>query len=525
MISKIQTRYAVWIPYVIFAAALLSFSIGFTGDIFIVDEARNAACAREMLESGNYIVPTFNYELRTDKPPLHYYFMMISYSIFGVSEWSARLFSILFGALTLFITYKFANRWLGIRSALWTGIVMLSSIHVSIQFHMSVPDPYLIFFFTASLFLFFEAFQTKSKIKAYLMYICMALGVLAKGPIAIALPGLIMLILLIQTKQLTIKNIWAFRPIEGILILALIALPWYYAVHMETGGEWTRGFFLEHNIERFSSTKENHGGTFLMAPLFVLLGLLPFSAFFIKAYRFAFQQRKKQVVVLALIASIVIVVFFAISSTRLPNYTAPAYPFIAILLGHYLAQGKLNKFKVELIVILCISILFVPAAFVAFRFEIALQSLQYYVLLLSPAAIGSILALRQYQKGFTKQSLRTIAIVFFICSLSVSYLMYSRIARENPVRKTLSEIQATTPVAYYKKFNQSFPFYLKRKIRKLKDESEIQLFFEEHPNGILITQKKKIKGIKYSHFAEVIVQQKDLFEGGTTIVLRLKQQN
>lgn len=69
--------------------------------IFSLDEAKNASCAREMLERGDLIVPTFNYELRTDKPPLHYYFMMIAYKLFGVNEFSARFFSSLFGSFTV----------------------------------------------------------------------------------------------------------------------------------------------------------------------------------------------------------------------------------------------------------------------------------------------------------------------------------------------------------------------------------------------------------------------------------------
>ena len=70
----------------------------------MVDEARNSECAREMSELGELVVPSFNYELRTDNPPLHYYFMMLSYEIFGVNEFAARFFSSIFGALTILLT-------------------------------------------------------------------------------------------------------------------------------------------------------------------------------------------------------------------------------------------------------------------------------------------------------------------------------------------------------------------------------------------------------------------------------------
>ncbi len=65
--------------------------------VYILDEAKNAACAMEMLQRTDWITPTFNGHLRTDKPPLHYFFMMTAYSLFGVSPFSARLFSVILG--------------------------------------------------------------------------------------------------------------------------------------------------------------------------------------------------------------------------------------------------------------------------------------------------------------------------------------------------------------------------------------------------------------------------------------------
>ena len=138
---------------------LISFFIFSANDwglyIYSLDEAKNAECAREMLERGDLIVPTFNYELRTDKPPLHYYFMMISYKLFGVNEFSARFFSSVFGGLLVLITFLFAKRYYGIYVAFFSFLILISSLHMAVQFHMAVPDPYLIFWINASLFSFF----------------------------------------------------------------------------------------------------------------------------------------------------------------------------------------------------------------------------------------------------------------------------------------------------------------------------------------------------------------------------------
>src|SRR5690606_9317330 len=85
--------------------------------IYILDEAKNAEAAREMFVAYNWVVPTFNGELRTDNPPLHYCFMMIAYKLFGVSAFAARFFSAFFGALTIISTYHFAKKFIHKRMA------------------------------------------------------------------------------------------------------------------------------------------------------------------------------------------------------------------------------------------------------------------------------------------------------------------------------------------------------------------------------------------------------------------------
>ncbi len=91
-----------------FLVFILLFRLG-AAPIYILDEAKNAQCAREMLQKQDFIVPTFNGELRTDKPVLHYYFMMAAYSIFGVNEFAARFFSVILGCLTVLLTYFFTS--------------------------------------------------------------------------------------------------------------------------------------------------------------------------------------------------------------------------------------------------------------------------------------------------------------------------------------------------------------------------------------------------------------------------------
>ncbi|TAL45401.1 MAG: phospholipid carrier-dependent glycosyltransferase, partial [Chitinophagaceae bacterium] len=157
--------------------------------LWIYDEVRNAECAREMYERGDWIVPTFNGGLRTLKPPLHYYFMFGGFKIFGVTEWGARFFSAIFGMLTILITFLFVKRFSSLRHAFITCLVLLASSHFLFEFRMSVPDPYLIFLNTASIFTAYAYFREKKFHWLLICAITMGLGTLAKGPVSIALPG------------------------------------------------------------------------------------------------------------------------------------------------------------------------------------------------------------------------------------------------------------------------------------------------------------------------------------------------
>ena len=139
-------------------AFLLFFRLGAT-PIYILDEAKNAQCAREMMEHKDWIVPTVNGELRTDKPPLHYFFMITSYKAFGVSEFAARFFSVIMGLLTVLVTFFYTKRLYNAFVAFCSALVLVASTHFLFEFRLAVPDPYLIFFITLGLFSAFTWLQ------------------------------------------------------------------------------------------------------------------------------------------------------------------------------------------------------------------------------------------------------------------------------------------------------------------------------------------------------------------------------
>src|SRR5207245_714174 len=103
------------------------------------------------------------------------------------------------------------------------------------------------------------------------------LGMLAKGPVALALPATVIGAYLLWTRQLRV--LLDRRLVWGLLVFVLVALPWYGWVGTETKGEFLREFFGKHNVSRFGATMENHGGPFYYYALVLLVGLAPWSVF------------------------------------------------------------------------------------------------------------------------------------------------------------------------------------------------------------------------------------------------------
>ena len=522
MINKLSISKYTSILLFLLSFAIYSSNIGGVS-IYILDEAKNAGCAREMFDQGELIVPTFNDVLRTDKPPLHYFFMMLSYSTFGVNAFAARFFSALFGALTVLISFLFVRKYSDTTHAVWTAIVLLASVHLSIQFHLAVPDPYLIFFFTAGVMSFYASIKEKKLRYILPMYIAIGLGTLSKGPVAIGLPGLIFLIFLIFSKRFNWKEIKSLKPFMGAIIVLAIALPWFILVHIKTNGAWTEGFFLKHNLGRFTDKMEGHGGIFLITIGFVLMGLFPFSAFIVQAAKKAWKNRKDDFTLFNLIAGITIVAFFSVSRTKLPNYTVPSYPFLAILLAQYLQgiHSKKLKLKVGMIILLSVGILLIPGLLVALNFDSALTDVKYIVWYFLPFPMIMIAAFYFYRKKNEETSLLLVAISGIITALIFFIFAFPVIDRQNPVAKS-KDLLKEKEVRYYKKFNPSYAFYLQKKIPPINQDS-FESFFNENPDGVIISTKKNIEKTEIPDNLEISFSSRDILESPTTVLITKKK--
>jgi 4-amino-4-deoxy-L-arabinose transferase-like glycosyltransferase len=361
------------------------------------DEPRNARASHEMLARGDWIVPTFNGELRVHKPILLYWGQMLSYLTFGESEFSARLPSALAAILSIVSVAVLASRLSGGQSGInrdgyWAAGALATSLLFVMAGRAATPDACLIGFSTAGIAALVTSALAPAQpfssghvraarwIPAAFGYTMIGLAVLAKGPVGLVLPLAIvhiwwlicyqlqtrpdvlpaktevqersfaaMLLRLLAEAWTTfhpwrcIRVLIALRTIPGILLTLLAAAPWYVAVGMETDGAFLRGFFLEHNLGRAVNSMEGHGGSLFFYPVAFLVGTFPWSLWLIpiaacarKAYRDNVVNR--QMVVLASVWIAVYIVAFTMASTKLPSYITPCYAGAALLIGSYWRQ-------------------------------------------------------------------------------------------------------------------------------------------------------------------------------------------
>lgn len=498
---------------------LLSANIG-GYSIYILDESKNSQCAREMAARGDWIVPTFNGELRTDKPPLHYFFMGASYAIFGNGAFGARFFSAVFGVFTVLLTFLFTRQFVNERAAYFSVFTLLCSLGFVTQFHLAVPDPYLIFFIGAAIVAYFFYEQGFTRKYLYMAYAAVGLGVLTKGPIAIVLPGMAVFFYMVYKKKMNWRQLLLLNPPLGIFIILLIAGPWYYLVHIKTGGAWTEGFFLDHNVHRFNAPKEGHSGSFILPTLYAIIMTLPFSIFFPQSLVQAFRE-KSDVKIFSLITLACMVFFFSIASTKLPGYTSPIFPFAALLIGSYLSTLDLKTkgavFSFLFYLILGFGMFAGSKIAIQEAKEIRhLTHLQWYFLPLPVLALISILLV--FKKRFTYAAV-CVGCSFLILHQLFFYFIYPEINHQNTVIKTYELVKNEKNLVAFHRLNPGYVHALNRKIPLLYEPDDLYKFVDAHGETVIFTRPEYIElieGINYS----VIAKEPDLFDGTTTVLLK-----
>lgn len=489
--------------------------------IYILDEAKNASAAMEMWQTSEWVLPTFNGLPRYDKPPLHYYFFGLAYQLFGVTPFAARFFPALMGWLTICMVFFTVKRNFGIEAGLISGLALLASVHWVIQFHLAVPDPFLIFFLTASLLCFIRYWEGNHLRKTWLRWMGFVLGlaVLSKGPIAIALVGGTILLFILFQKGGFWRNFKSVLDPFAIVIFLLVSLPWFLLVAWKTDGLWVQEFFFKHNVSRFASPMEGHGGGFYLTLVYVLVGMMPGSLVLLASWKSLLSYASAPTLVkVSLLFSSLTIVFFMLSGTKLPNYTAPAYPFIAIMIGWLVTQEGAWK-QVKWAGLVAVLVLFILPAAVYFGLKAdptysGSAFVGWYFLVSSGIGVVSL-----YYWFLGRWRIHWVSLCLGFIAVSLTFLLWAFpvLDKENPVLASgISELKELN-FYYFGEFNPSFVFALQKQILDLKRLDNVL------SDGLVILRKRNLEEFsKLGHEYEVIFEGRDLFENPTTVLLRIK---
>jgi len=503
--------------------AVLVYSAGsWQYPIYILDEAKNAACAMEMADRNDWIVPTFNQTLRTDKPPLHYYFMRGGYWMFGVNAFGARFFSVVAGILTVMVVFLFTAKLLDEGTATWAALIQMASVQTAFQFHLAVPDPFLILFFVLGMFSFIYGWLRQKSSYLLLAYVSFSLAFISKGPVAIALAGASILLFLLLSKQFSWPTIRRLNLFYAAGIFVAIAAPWWVAVTLQTDGEWTRGFLLEHNVDRFTATKEGHGGVPGMGFLYFLVAMLPFSFFVLQSIWSSIKNRHLHFVFFCTVVTLVVVVFFSISRTVLPGYVSPAIPFASVVLAYYLNQVRRASltFKILSVCLLLLTLLLPLATYIALANDPVAHSAAYvaiFLLVASPfVVLATIFAWRGQIHGFFYSAV----IGYILLGVLLFFFAMPPVMKLNPVSQSLNRlsIQSATAVACYRATNPAYVFNLRKTFPCFQTATEVEAWLKQHPGGFILSRAADMPDLEQLQLRERY-SGRDLFERHTTVVL------
>ncbi|MGA8618082.1 MAG: glycosyltransferase family 39 protein [Candidatus Sulfotelmatobacter sp.] len=329
-----------------FCAFLFLYGLGQFG-LIGADEPRYAQVAREMLERHDWITPSLGGQPWLEKPPLYYWEAMLAYRIFGVSDWAARLPSAVNATLLVLAIYFFLRRFRpGVE--LDGALITTSSAGIVGYARAASMDMALTAALTIGMIAWWAWRESEKKIYLTIFYAFLALGTLAKGPVA---PFLAFLVIMIYAAgvgelRLVLKMLW----LPGISLFCVVLLPWYLAVQMRNP-EFFREFIMQHNFGRFSQNLYHHTEPFWYYLPVSALALVPWTVFVIAAFVPALRTwRAKnktiggegdlqyQFALFACCWLIVPVLFFSLSQSKLPGYILPAIPAGGLLLADYLRQ-------------------------------------------------------------------------------------------------------------------------------------------------------------------------------------------
>lgn len=317
-----------------FIAAFYFTQLG-AGALWDNSEPTYGEIVKELFRTGDWLTLHYNFHPWLIHPPLWFWTAAASVQAFGLNEFALRFPSAVFGLLAAGAVYLAGRRFYGEIAGLIAVLAAASSLEWIMLSRIAILDTQLLFFMTVATFWIYFAVRDGDRAAFWIAVVAAALGTLAKGPVAIVLPVLVLAVY------------WAWNAVRrrptriferglpwiwGALVYLVIASSWFAAAAAVHGISFLAYYFGVSNVGRFLSPFENQPGPFWYYVPVIAAGFFPYIAFVPQAIAAAWAARDDDARYL-LISAIVPFLFFSIAQTKLPNYIAAIFPSLGILVG------------------------------------------------------------------------------------------------------------------------------------------------------------------------------------------------
>ncbi len=456
------------------------------------DEGRYAEIPREMVESGNYIVPYLNYARYFEKPPLLYWSVALSYKIFGVNEWAFRFPNALFAFFSVLTVYLLGRRWFGAVPAFLASTVLVSSLGFFSMARIVTTDMMLSFWLFLALGSFYGYYREKRDVFIYLFYISLSFATLTKGPISLVLTAISIFLFLFTERRLSFISELRWK--VGVPLFLLITAPWFVAVSLMEK-DFFYFFFIDQHLLRFLTSKHKRSGPVYYFVPVLLGGFVPWSLLLPGGIA---RFWKRPDLRLFFLWSLVVFLFFSFSGSKLPPYILPIFPALALIIGNFLHEKwQHNTHQAERIGYVCLFSLFFLAACLY-----TTGLLDGYLATVSPQGRSTVFGARSFawvvcllsvtaalslvlRKPLHSSVFYTLAA--FSALLMVGLLMNMGVIDNFNTTKRLATIikalaAPSDVVVDYSSFNESLPFYTGRRVYLASYKGELRMG-SEYPDA------------------------------------------
>jgi len=473
------------------------------------DEGRYAEIPREMLLSGDWITPHLNGLAYLEKPPLQYWASAAAYRIFGVSEWAARLPALLaawLGVLAVFLT---GRRLWNSSVAVSAAALLASSVLYFALGQILTLDMAFTFLMTATLCTFCMAQVTRdspSRESGQWMlatWALLALAVLTKGPVAVAIAGAVMLIYMSWQRDWAVLH--TLRPLAGSAIFIAITAPWFIRV-ARANPDFLHFFFVREHLQRYLTDSAHRIEPWWYFLAILAAGVLPWlpqmGQALLGGWRASAPPGRFDPQRLLWTWCVFILVFFSLSSSKLAPYVLPIIPALALLTAAGGAHRNVRALRISLCVLIGAAI-----ALPVYGLLAALNAHDPLVLRVSndarPAIVafdvvalsGAVVCWQAMRRGRPAAALFGIAITWFL-GLT---LLFASVGRDDSLRsgKSLAaqiptELAAHAPIFSVQTYDQTLPFYLRRTFFLVDMRGELDYGLQDSP-GVFIADVQRFE--------------------------------